>query len=65
MLGDTISYLKAIEGLEQVNLTLNSTNRAVIKLYTEFGFENLGYKKNALKFKNDYYNENWMVLKLK
>lgn len=65
ILADTISYLKTIEGLEQINLTVNSTNRAAIRLYTEFGFENFGYEKNALKFKNEYFDEGWMVLKLK
>jgi len=49
-------------GVEQVYLTVVTTNEPAKKLYTSFGFEVFGTEKTALKVKDTYYDEAHMVL---
>lgn len=51
-----------LEGIEQIYLSVATTNVPAKKLYTSSGFEVFGKEKRALKFDNTYYDEEHMVL---
>ncbi|WP_088102966.1 GNAT family N-acetyltransferase [Halalkalibacter urbisdiaboli] len=51
-----------LESIEQIYLTVVTTNVPAKKLYTSSGFEVIGKEKRALKFDNTYYDEEHMVL---
>ncbi|MDL4839484.1 GNAT family N-acetyltransferase [Aquibacillus sp. LR5S19] len=57
-----IEKAKNIEGIEQIYLTVVTTNLPAKKLYSSCGFEVFGKDKKALKFDNTYYDEEHMVL---
>jgi ribosomal protein S18 acetylase RimI-like enzyme len=61
---ELIVMAKACDGLEQVNLTVVSNNGSAKKLYESVGFEVYGVERNALKFNGQYFDEDFMVLKL-
>ncbi len=48
--------------VEQINLTVVSSNPVAKKLYEKFGFVSFAVEKNALKWKGQYYAEEQMVL---
>jgi cyclohexyl-isocyanide hydratase len=48
--------------IEQINLTVVSSNPVAKKLYEQFGFVSFALEKNALKWKGHYYTEEQMVL---
>ncbi|MDQ8734473.1 GNAT family N-acetyltransferase [Paenibacillus sp. LHD-38] len=54
---------KVCDGLEQINLAVISENHAAKKLYTSIGFKVYGVEQNALKYKGQYFDEDYMVLK--
>jgi len=64
LLQDLIARARIREGLEQINLTVISTNTAAKKLYRSVGFETYGVERNALKFNGRYFDEDLMVLPL-
>ena len=49
-------------GMEQIYLTVVTTNEPAKKLYASLGFEVFGTEKRALKVKETYYDEEHMVL---
>jgi len=49
-------------GVEQVYLTVVTTNEPAKKLYASLGFEVFGTEKKALKVSNTYFDEEHMVL---
>ena len=49
-------------GVEQVNLTVVTTNEPAKKLYASLGFEVFGTEKRALKVSDSYFDEEHMVL---
>lgn len=51
--------------IEQVNLTVVSTNHGAKRLYQMFGFQSFSIEINALKTNGTYYDEETMVLFLK
>jgi len=51
--------------VEEVRLTVVSTNSAAIRLYERAGFERYGLEQRALKVGGDYYDEVLMALSLK
>lgn len=53
-----------IDGLEQLNLSVISTNEQAKRLYRSVGFETYGLERNALKFNEQYYDEDLMVYRL-
>ncbi|KGA95864.1 GNAT family acetyltransferase [Alkalihalobacillus alcalophilus ATCC 27647 = CGMCC 1.3604] len=59
---ELIKVAKNVTGLEQINLTVVSENRAAKSLYKTIGFEVYGVERNALKFKEQYFDEELMVL---
>lgn len=60
-----IHIASEIEGLEQIGLTVISKNIAAKKLYLSLGFRVYGIEKNALKYEDEYWDEELMVLHLK
>ncbi|HEX6594165.1 MAG TPA: GNAT family N-acetyltransferase [Bacillota bacterium] len=59
---ELIRRAKNCDGLEQINLTVVSENGSAKKLYKSVGFEVYGVERNALKFNEQYFDENLMVL---
>lgn len=53
-----------LDGVEQIYLSVVTTNISAKKLYTTCGFEVFGQDKRALKFGSTYYDEEHMVLVL-
>ncbi|WP_066174359.1 GNAT family N-acetyltransferase [Bacillus marinisedimentorum] len=53
------------DGLEQIHLTVVSTNSSAIRLYTSLGFKVYGVEPNALKTDGKYFDEDLMILRLK
>ena len=49
-------------GVEQVYLTVVTTNEPAKKLYASLGFEVFGTEKKALKVSDTYFDEEHMVL---
>lgn len=59
-----IEKAEKLEGIEQLYLTVVTTNTPAKKLYSSCGFEVFGKEKRALKFDDTYYDEDHMVLYL-
>ena len=59
-----IERVKLISDIEQINLTVISNNANAKTLYEKFGFETYGSEQNAIKWKNKYFTEDQMKLKL-
>lgn len=59
---EVIKKAKDLEGIEQIYLTVVTTNESAKKLYSFLGFEVFGREKRALKFENTYLDEEHMVL---
>lgn len=59
-----IEKAKTREGIEQVYLTVTSSNETAKKLYQSLGFEKYGEDKRALKVNGTYFDEDLMVLYL-
>lgn len=57
-----IRKAKELEGVEQINLTVVSTNESAKKLYFSCGFETFGIEKRSEKVDETYYDEEYMVL---
>lgn len=60
-----VERVRAISDIEQINLTVISNNENAKKLYEKFGFTTFGSEQNAIKWKNKYFSEDQMVLKLR
>ncbi|MDN4607892.1 GNAT family N-acetyltransferase [Sporosarcina highlanderae] len=62
LMGAVIQMAGSLEGIEQIHLTVVSSNSAAIRLYSSFGFKTYGIEKNALKIDGTYFDEELMVL---
>ncbi|WP_323693359.1 GNAT family N-acetyltransferase [Sporosarcina jeotgali] len=62
LMNEAIRTAKELEGVEQVYLTVVTTNKSAKNLYTSLGFETYGIEKRALKLDNRYFDEDLMVL---
>jgi ribosomal protein S18 acetylase RimI-like enzyme len=60
-----LERIKALPGLEQVILTLSSRQIAAKALYRSLGFETCGVERAALKIGRQYFDEEYMVLRLR
>ena len=56
---------KECEGLEQIHLTVVSNNKLAKRLYVSLGFEVYGIEPRALKFDEQYFDEDLMILRLR
>ncbi|PJJ08457.1 acetyltransferase (GNAT) family protein [Flavobacterium sp. 1] len=64
LIEELVERVKGISDIEQINLTVISNNENAKKLYEKQGFVTFGSEKNAIKWKNKYFNEDQMTLKL-
>ena len=62
LMNEAINKAMTLEGIEQIYLTVVSSNVAAKKLYTSLGFEVYGTEKRALKIDQTYLDEDLMVL---
>ncbi|WP_308807733.1 GNAT family N-acetyltransferase [Alkalicoccobacillus plakortidis] len=61
-----VQKAEANRGIEQIYLTVVSTNESAKKLYQSMGFKRYGVDKQALKLDNNVYlDEDLMVLDIK
>lgn len=61
LLSECLNIAKSMEGLEQINLCVVSRNIKAKNLYKSMNFETYAIEKNAIKFNNKYYDEEYMV----
>ena len=59
---DAINKAKELKGVEQLILTVVSTNASAKNLYSSLGFEVFGTEQKALKIGQQYFDEDYMVL---
>lgn len=59
---EVINQAKTIVDVEQINLTVVSSNESAKGLYTSLGFRVFGTERNALKIGQQYFDEDYMVL---
>jgi len=64
LMRELIALAMRLEGLEQINLAVVTTNQAAIRLYLSIGFEIYGTAPRALKQDGRYWDEHLMVLHL-
>ena len=60
-----LEKIKTEPGLEQVDLTVSSHQVAARTLYRSLGFETFGVERSALKIGGHYFDEEYMVLRLR
>jgi ribosomal protein S18 acetylase RimI-like enzyme len=60
-----LEKVKTLPGLEQVNLTVSSRQIAAKTLYRSLGFETFGLENAAFKIGEQYFDEEYLVLRLK
>ncbi|NHM30274.1 GNAT family N-acetyltransferase [Neobacillus terrae] len=62
LMEEAIKKAKELEGIEQIYLSVTSTNEAAKKLYLSLGFTTYGKDIKALKINNRYYDEDLMAI---
>jgi ribosomal protein S18 acetylase RimI-like enzyme len=62
LLTEVIKKANDLDGIEQIYLTVVTTNEAAKRLYYSMGFEVFGTEKKALKWDNKYFDEDHMVI---
>lgn len=50
--------------IEQINLNVATNNAKAKNLYKKLNFEHFGTERNAIKFEGNYYDDDYMTLKL-
>lgn len=65
MLQAVLDRASSMQGLEQVLLTVATTQTAAVTLYRSLGFETFGREPQALHVDGRFIDEEYMVLKLK
>lgn len=61
---ETVKRAKAIEGLEQINLTVVTSNTRAKRLYSSEGFKSFALEERGLKMGEKYFDEEQMALRL-
>ncbi|WP_223292240.1 GNAT family N-acetyltransferase [Salipaludibacillus neizhouensis] len=61
LLSKVIEQAKELPEIEQIYLSVVTTNESAIKLYSVKGFNVFGTEERALKFDNTYFDEHHMV----
>lgn len=64
LMSEVLNRSRSLEGLEQINLSVVTTNQAARELYNQLGFEIFGLEKNALVYHGKRYDEEHMVYRL-
>lgn len=64
LMAEAIRKAKDIKDVEQVYLTVTSSNGPAKSLYKSLGFKTYGIDKNGMKIEDTYYNDELMVLVL-
>lgn len=59
---EVVERAAKIDGVEQLLISVTSTQRAAFALYRSLGFESFGREPNALKIDKDYVDEAHMML---
>jgi ribosomal protein S18 acetylase RimI-like enzyme len=59
-----LEKVKTLPGLEQVDLSVSARQVAAKALYCALGFETFGVERAALKIGDQYFDEEYMVLRL-
>lgn len=59
-----IERAQNVDGIEQIYLTVNASNKPAKKLYVSLGFQTYGIDKRALRIGDQYFDEELMVLML-
>jgi ribosomal protein S18 acetylase RimI-like enzyme len=62
LMSEAIKKAKEIVGIEQIYLTVTSSNEPAKKLYQSLGFKTYGIDKKGLKVENTYFDDELMVL---
>ncbi|WP_178024123.1 GNAT family N-acetyltransferase [uncultured Paenibacillus sp.] len=65
LMRELLARAKQLEGLEQLNLAVVSANGSARRLYESVGFQTYGTERRALKWDGEYFDEDYMALKLK
>jgi RimJ/RimL family protein N-acetyltransferase len=61
LMSEAIQLAKELERIEQINLTVTSTNVPAKRLYNSLGFTTYGVDKRALKIEGQYFDDELMV----
>jgi ribosomal protein S18 acetylase RimI-like enzyme len=64
LLTEICTRARQVDGLEQLHLTVVTTNEAARRLYQAMGFVTYGIEPRALKLGDQYWDEDLMVLRL-
>jgi ribosomal protein S18 acetylase RimI-like enzyme len=64
LLVETIRLARSLAGLQQIRLSVRTTENAAKHLYTSLGFEPQGFERHALKIGENYVDQDHMVLRL-
>jgi ribosomal protein S18 acetylase RimI-like enzyme len=64
LMQELIRLSRNMEGLEQLKLCVVANNEQAKRLYQSMGFETYGIERNALKFNDQYCDEEFLVLRL-
>jgi RimJ/RimL family protein N-acetyltransferase len=64
LIGELIKLAREMPGLEQIHLSVVTTNEPARRLYASMGFKAFGVEPRALKFGDRYWDEEHMVLPL-
>jgi len=65
LIAEVVRRSEALEGLEQIGLTVTSGNIPAKKLYENLGFRSYGVEKRALKIGLAYFDDVFMVLPIR
>ena len=64
MLARTLAHARSMQGLQQVQLGVLSSNHAAIALYLHHGFVRFGTEPRCVYAEGCYHDEDWMVCTL-
>lgn len=65
LIEELIDRVRKLDDIEQINLTVIANNANAKQLYEKFGFKVFGSEENAIKWKDKYFTEEQMVLRMK
>ncbi len=64
LLTDLLERIRALPGLEQVTLSVTTSQAAAKRLYTSLGFERFGHEPNSIRVDGEFVDEEHLVLRL-